>query len=43
MYGFNFSLGHFNQHTSVRGEIEIGDEYTGGYWETYGYNWFSGL
>ncbi len=23
--------------------IEIGDEYTGGYWETYGYNWFSGL
>jgi DMSO/TMAO reductase YedYZ molybdopterin-dependent catalytic subunit len=25
------------------GEIEIGDEYTGGYWETYGYNWFSGL
>ena len=26
MYGFNFSLGHFNQHTSVRGEIEVGDE-----------------
>jgi DMSO/TMAO reductase YedYZ molybdopterin-dependent catalytic subunit len=25
------------------GEIEIGNEYTGGYWETYGYNWFSGL
>lgn len=25
------------------GEIEIGDDYTGGYWETYGYNWFSGL
>lgn len=24
-------------------EIEIGDDYTGGYWETYGYNWFSGL
>jgi DMSO/TMAO reductase YedYZ molybdopterin-dependent catalytic subunit len=23
--------------------IEIGNEYTGGYWETYGYNWFSGL
>jgi DMSO/TMAO reductase YedYZ molybdopterin-dependent catalytic subunit len=23
--------------------IEVGDEYTGGYWETYGYNWFSGL
>jgi DMSO/TMAO reductase YedYZ molybdopterin-dependent catalytic subunit len=23
--------------------IEIGDDYTGGYWETYGYNWFSGL
>jgi hypothetical protein len=26
MYGFDFSLGHFNQHTSVRGEIEVGDE-----------------
>lgn len=25
------------------GEIQIGNEYTGGYWETYGYNWFSGL
>ncbi|WP_294536526.1 molybdopterin-dependent oxidoreductase [uncultured Rhodoblastus sp.] len=25
------------------GEIEIGDEFTGGFWETYGYNWFSGL
>ena len=25
------------------GEIEIGNEFTGGYWETYGYNWFSGL
>ena len=25
MYGFNFSFGHFNQHTSVRGEIEPGD------------------
>jgi DMSO/TMAO reductase YedYZ molybdopterin-dependent catalytic subunit len=25
------------------GEIEIGNEYTGGYWETYGYNWHSGL
>jgi DMSO/TMAO reductase YedYZ molybdopterin-dependent catalytic subunit len=25
------------------GSIEIGDDYTGGYWETYGYNWFSGL
>lgn len=24
-------------------EIEIGNDYTGGYWETYGYNWFSGL
>lgn len=23
--------------------IEVGDDYTGGYWETYGYNWFSGL
>jgi DMSO/TMAO reductase YedYZ molybdopterin-dependent catalytic subunit len=22
--------------------IEIGNEFTGGYWETYGYNWFSG-
>jgi DMSO/TMAO reductase YedYZ molybdopterin-dependent catalytic subunit len=25
------------------GEIEVGNDYTGGYWETYGYNWFSGL
>jgi len=25
------------------GEIEIGNDYNGGYWETYGYNWFSGL
>ena len=25
------------------GTIEIGNDYTGGYWETYGYNWFSGL
>ena len=24
-------------------EIEIGNEFNGGYWETYGYNWFSGL
>lgn len=24
-------------------EIEVGNEFTGGYWETYGYNWFSGL
>jgi DMSO/TMAO reductase YedYZ molybdopterin-dependent catalytic subunit len=24
-------------------EIEVGDEFNGGYWETYGYNWFSGL
>ena len=24
-------------------EIEVGNEYVGGYWETYGYNWFSGL
>jgi DMSO/TMAO reductase YedYZ molybdopterin-dependent catalytic subunit len=24
-------------------EIEVGNDYTGGYWETYGYNWFSGL
>jgi hypothetical protein len=23
--------------------IEIGNEFTGGYRETYGYNWFSGL
>lgn len=23
--------------------VEVGDDYTGGYWETYGYNWFSGL
>ncbi len=25
------------------GEIEIGNDYTGGTWETSGYNWFSGL
>jgi DMSO/TMAO reductase YedYZ molybdopterin-dependent catalytic subunit len=25
------------------GEIEVGNEFTGGFWETYGYNWFSGL
>ncbi len=25
------------------GEIEVGNDYTGGTWETYGYNWFSGL
>lgn len=25
------------------GEIEVGNDYTGGYWETFGYNWFSGL
>ncbi len=23
--------------------IEVGNDYSGGYWETYGYNWFSGL
>jgi len=23
--------------------LEVGNEFTGGYWETYGYNWFSGL
>lgn len=26
MYGWNFSLGHFNQHTTVSGAIEVGDE-----------------
>lgn len=26
MYGRNFSLGHFNQHTAARGHIKIGDE-----------------
>jgi DMSO/TMAO reductase YedYZ molybdopterin-dependent catalytic subunit len=25
------------------GELEVGNDYTGGYWETYAYNWFSGL
>ena len=25
------------------GEIEIGNDFNGGYWETYGYNWFSEL
>jgi DMSO/TMAO reductase YedYZ molybdopterin-dependent catalytic subunit len=24
-------------------EIEVGNDFNGGYWETYGYNWFSGL
>jgi DMSO/TMAO reductase YedYZ molybdopterin-dependent catalytic subunit len=24
-------------------EIVVGDDYTGGFWENYGYNWFSGL
>ena len=26
MYGWNFSLGHFNQHTAVTGEIKVGEE-----------------
>ncbi len=26
MYGRNFSLGHFNQHTAVQGHIKVGDE-----------------
>jgi hypothetical protein len=26
MYGRNFSLGHFNQHTAAQGHIKIGDE-----------------
>ncbi len=26
MYGRNFSLGHFNQHTTVKGHIKIGEE-----------------
>lgn len=25
------------------GEIEVGNDFTGGTWETYGYNWFAGL
>lgn len=25
------------------GEIEVGNSFTGGTWETYGYNWFAGL
>jgi hypothetical protein len=25
------------------GEIKIGNDFNGGYWETYGYKWFSGL
>ena len=24
------------------GEIEIGNKFNGGYWETHGYNWFGG-
>ncbi|MCC7121966.1 MAG: hypothetical protein IT493_10460 [Gammaproteobacteria bacterium] len=35
LYGRDFSLGHFNQHTRVAGEIRIGDEY----WPVDGYGW----
>jgi hypothetical protein len=35
LYGRDFSLGHFNQHTRVRGEIRVGDEV----WPVDGYGW----
>ncbi len=35
MYGRDFSLGHFNQHGRVRGEIRLGDER----WEIDGHGW----
>ena len=35
LYGRDFSLGHFNQHTRVRGEIHLGDEQ----WPVDGYGW----
>ena len=35
LYGRDFSLGHFNQHTRVRGFIRIGDEH----WPVDGYGW----
>jgi len=35
LYGRDFSLGHFNQHTRVRGEIRIGEEC----WPVDGYGW----
>jgi hypothetical protein len=35
MYGRDFSLGHFNQHTAARGHIQVGDER----FELDGYGW----
>ncbi len=35
MYGREFSLGHFNQHSVVSGEIAIGDEH----WPVEGFGW----
>lgn len=35
LYGRDFSLGHFNQHTRVTGEIRIGAEH----WPVDGYGW----
>ncbi len=35
MYGRDFSLGHFNQHTRVCGEIRVGDEA----WVVNGFGW----
>lgn len=35
MYGRDFSLGHFNQHSRVRGEIQVGDEH----WMIDGFGW----
>ena len=35
LYGRDFSLGHFNQHTRVHGHIRLGEEY----WPVDGYGW----
>jgi hypothetical protein len=35
MYGRNFSLGHFNQHSKATGEIRVGDEV----WPIDGFGW----
>ncbi len=35
LYGRNFSLGHFNQHTQVTGRLQLGDEH----WDLDGLGW----
>ena len=35
MYGRDFSLGHFNQHTRTRGRIQVGDQS----WDIDGFGW----